>query len=281
MILVTGATGTIGSEVVKQLVAAGQKVRVLARNPAKAEKFSGVETVAGDMLKPETLPGALAGVDKIFLLATSTELPHMEANVIDAAKKAGVKHIVKLSVMGADFEPGIPFGQWHRAGEKKLEASGIAWTFLRPTGFASNDLDWANTIKPQGAVYNPTAEGTNGTIDPRDIAEVAVVALTQPGHEGKIYTLTGPESLSTKQRVEKIAAASGRKINVIDVTLDQAKQGMLQGGMPAGYVDALIKYLEIVRANYAGATTEDVQKVLGRKPRSYDTWVKDNVAAFK
>ncbi|HLL56214.1 MAG TPA: SDR family oxidoreductase [Myxococcaceae bacterium] len=281
MILVTGGTGTVGSEVVKQLVAAGQKVRVLARNPAKAEKLQGVETVAADMMKPETLPPALKGVEKIFLLGTGPDLPQQEANVIDAAKQAGgIKHVVKLSVIGADFEPGIQLGRTHRESEKRLEASGLPWTHLRPSGFMTNDFGWMDSVKGQGAVYNPTADGKGGVIDPRDIAAVAVKALTGSGHEGKAYTLTGPEALSVPERVAALSKAVGRELKVIDVTVDQAAAGMSQSGMPQVLVEMLREYLNILRAGHGAVVTPDVQNLLG-KARRYEDWARDNAGAFK
>src|SRR5689334_10241200 len=154
MILVTGATGTVGCEVVKQLVLAGEKVRVLARDPAKAAKLGdGIEIAQGDLARPETLGAAFVGVDRALVLATGPQLAELEGNAFDAARKAGVRHIVKLSADAIGFEPEIAIGRWHRESEEKLKASGIAWTMLWPGNFASNALRWAGPIKAQGAVF--------------------------------------------------------------------------------------------------------------------------------
>ena len=157
MILVTGANGNVGSEVVAQLLELGEKVRVLVRDPAKASKLGArVEVVQGDLSKPATLGAAFEGADKVFLLATGPSLPELDGNAVDAAKAARVKHIVKLrAVLRADMEPSVAIGRWHRAGEKKIEASAMAWTFLRPTGFTTNAIRWLPTIKAQGVVYAP------------------------------------------------------------------------------------------------------------------------------
>jgi uncharacterized protein YbjT (DUF2867 family) len=284
MILVTGSTGKIGSEVVKGLAAKGEKVRALVRDPAKAKKTFGdakVELVSGDMLKPESLEPALKGVDKLFLLAQGVDMPNCEANMIDAAKKAGVKHVVLLSVIGADMEPGITMGRWHRQGEKKLEASGMKWTFLRPSGFFANFLGDAVTIKTQGAFYAPVGDGKMGLIDPRDIAAVAVEALTGTGHEGKAYTLTGSESLSWGDVAAKITSAIGKPVKFVDVPPAAAQKGMLDAKMPPVFVDAYLELMGAQKAGYTAAVTKTVEEVIGKKPRTFDAWAKENAAAFK
>jgi (4-alkanoyl-5-oxo-2,5-dihydrofuran-3-yl)methyl phosphate reductase len=283
MILVTGATGTVGSEVVKQLLDAGEKVRVLVRNPAKAAEKLGpnVEIARGDLERPETLDAAFAGVDKAFILSAGEDVPKLEGNAYAAAEKAGVKHIVNLSVQGADMEPGIALARWHRASEEKLKATTMAWTLLRPGNFSSNALMWAESIKSQGAVYYPTGEGKTVPIDPRDIAAVAVKALTTPGHEGKAYNLTGPEALSGAEQVAKISAAIGKPLTFVDVPDSVARDGMLKSGMPERLVDALMELMGIIRAGYTGTVQPTVEEVLGRKARTFDAWVQDNAAAFK
>jgi uncharacterized protein YbjT (DUF2867 family) len=282
MILVTGATGTVGSEVVAQLLAAGQPVRVLTRHPEKAARYaSNVEIAQGDLADPESLTAAFAGVDKVFLLATGLDLPKLEANAVEAAKKAGVKHIVKLSAAGAEIEPGITLGRWHRESEKNLEESGIAWTILRPGAFSSNTLNWAGSIKSQGMVFHVTGNGKTTPIDPRDIAAVAVAALTTPGHERKIYALTGPEALSTAEQVAKISTAIGKPIQAIDTPEAAARSGMLAQGMPHPLVEAVLELMALIRAGYGGETTNAVEEVLGRKARTFDAWLQDHVTAFR
>jgi uncharacterized protein YbjT (DUF2867 family) len=282
MILVTGATGTIGSEVVTQLLAAGERVRVLARDPAKAAKLgAGVEIAQGDLSKPETLTAAFEGIEKVFLLATGPDLANLEAHAITAAKRSSVKHIVKLSAQGADIEPGLQLGRWHRESEKNLVESGLTWTILRPGNFASNTLGWAPSIKSQGLVYHLTGAGKSTPIDPRDIAAVAVAALTKPGHEGQIYTLTGPEALSAPEQVEKIGVALEKKLQAIDAPEAAARSGMLAEGMPRELVEALLEMMALIRAGHGATITKTVAEVLGREPRTFDVWLKDNIAAFR
>lgn len=281
MILVTGGTGTIGSEVVRQLAEAGQRVRVLARRPERgAVQGPNVQSFAADLLRPETLPAAMEGVDRMFLLAVGPELARMEANAIDAAARAGVKHVVKLSVLGASEDSAIPFARWHREGERRLEASGMAWTFLRPSSFMNNDLFWAQTIKCRGAVLNPTGGGRTCMIDPADIAAVAVKTLTEPGHEGRTYQLTGPENLNAPERVARLSETLDRNLRVVDVSLEEVKQAMVESGVPPESADELAAYFCAMPEGEAEGTTPDVQQVLGRKPRDYGTWACVHAAAF-
>jgi uncharacterized protein YbjT (DUF2867 family) len=178
-ILIIGATGTVGSEVVKQLVESGRKVRVLVRDPAKVKHLGkAVEVTKGDLEKPETLAPAFANTDKAFVLSTGPQLLAMETNAFHAAKKAGVKHIVKLSGrhVNADFMVGTPLSQWHAGSEQSLQTIGIPWTILRPQAFASNFLMWLD--RKQSGIFLPVGDGKDSFIDPRDIAAVAVKLLT-------------------------------------------------------------------------------------------------------
>jgi uncharacterized protein YbjT (DUF2867 family) len=282
MILVTGATGNVGGEVVKQLLEAGAPVRVLARDPAKAAKLgAGVSVVRGDLAAPETLGPAFAGVTKAFVLSTGPDLARLAGNAVDAAKKAGVAHVVLLSVLGAEFEPSFELGRWHRESERKLEASGLAWTFLRPGSFASNALSWVSSIKAQGVVYSPYGEGKSAPIDPRDIAAVAVKALLAPGHEGKAYSLTGSAAITTGEQVAKISAAIGRPLRFVDVPPEAARDGMLEAGMHPLLVDALLELMARVRAGHGATVSTAVADVLGRPARTFDAWLHDHVAAFR
>lgn len=183
MILVTGATGTVGREVVKQLSGAGQRVRAFIHAAEKAASLKGgnVETAVGDFTKPETVRAALAGADKLFLVSPadkSATIASVEAPVVDEAKRAGVRHVVKLSVIGCNLDNPISLGRWHREAENKIEASGIPWTFLRPNFFmASFAVYMGATIRAEGAFYAPANDGEISMIDPSDIAGCAVAAF--------------------------------------------------------------------------------------------------------
>lgn len=281
LILVTGATGTVGSELVKQLVQGGHRVRALVRDPAKASKFgTGVEVVQGDLSKPETLAAAFAGVDKAFVLSTGPELAKLEANAFDAAKRAGVKYVVKLSGrhLDADFMAGAALVQWHDESERRLRALGVAWTILRPGMFASNVLMWG--VKEQGGLFLPMGDGKDTPIDPRDIAAVAVKVLTTPGHEGKIYELTGPEFLSFAEMVQKMATAIDKPLKYVDVPEATAREGMLANGVPPALADSLLRYFAGVKAGQIYPPTSTVADLLGRPPRTFEQWAKDHVAAL-
>ncbi|MBI3617702.1 MAG: SDR family oxidoreductase [Candidatus Omnitrophica bacterium] len=285
LFLVTGATGTIGSEVVKQLVQDGHRVRALVRDLAKAQKLGkSVEAVKGDLSKPETLGAAFVGVDKAFVLSIGPELAKLEANAFDAAKRANVKHVVKLSggieggIESDYFMAGTALLQWHRESEKRLRALGVAWTILRPGSFASNVLQWQ--VKEQGALFLPAGDGKDTITDPRDIAAVAVKVLTTLGHEGKIYELTGPELLSYADVVQKMATAVGKPLKYVDVPEAKAREGMLAAGVPPLLADSMLCYFAWVKAGRM-FTTSTVAELLGRPARSFDEWAKDHVAALR
>ncbi|QSQ21078.1 SDR family oxidoreductase [Pyxidicoccus parkwayensis] len=280
-ILVTGATGTIGGEVTRQLIAKGVRPRLLVRDPAKAREFEGkAELVKGDLGDAASLERAMQGVEKLFLVGAGVDGQVLEAKAVDAAKKAGVKHVVKLSVLGAQEET-LAFGRWHRPVEKKLEASGLAWTFLRPVNFMSNMFNNVDSIKGQGAFYQPTGDGKTSVIDPADIGAVAVKALTEPGHEGKAYTLTGPQALSGAEQAAVLTKALGREVKFVDVPPEAAKQAMAGSGIPPVYVDALMDLLANMKAGQTAVVTDTVRKVLGREPGTFEDWARRHAAAFR
>lgn len=281
MILVFGSTGTVGGEVTRQLIAAGQKPRLLVRDPVKAKKFEGkAEIIKGDIGDAKILAEALKGADKVFLATAGVDGPELEARIIDAAKSAGVKHVVKLSLMGAESEA-VAFGRWHRQSEKKLEASGLKWTFLRSGHFMSNALLWADDIKGQGTINLPAGEGKSAVIDPSDIAAVAVKALTSSGHDSKAYTLTGPQALSTAEQASTLSTIAGKKINYVDVAPEDARASMLKTGMPKAYVDGLMEAYALIRNDQTSTVTNTVEEVTGHRPIPFESWVKKNAGAFK
>lgn len=282
MILVTGATGNVGSELVKQLAAAGQKVRALVRDPHKTRLPTGVEAVAGDLNDPNSLAAPLAGVGALYLLTPSSpSLGEIESAVVEVAKKAGVKRVVKQSVMGAEIEPAVSFGRWHQASEKHLRSSGLSWTFLRPTSFMSNFFLSAGSLKAQSSIYGSAGDGKDCFIDPVDIAAAAAAALTQPGHQGQAYELTGPEALSYSEVAQRFSSSLGKKISYVDVPGEALKKAMAEARLPAWLADALVEFYGAVKAGYTSRVSPAVEKLTGRKPRSVDAWLKDHAAAFR
>lgn len=279
-ILVMGATGNVGSRITSRLAARGEGVRAFVRRGEQAAFPANVTIAQGDYDDVASVRAALEGIDRVYLLAAGAELARHEATVIDAAVAAGVAHVVKHSVAGAPWEASsIP--RWHRAGEKALERSGLAWTFLRPASFASNALGWAGSIRAKGTVYGALGECALPVIDPDDIADVAVQVLTSKGHEGKAYELSGPEALTSVQQVAALGTALGRTLAYVDVSDAAARDGMLSSGMPAAWVDAMLELVAMLRSLGRVEPTDGVQTVLGRPPRSFAAWAATHVESFR
>lgn len=283
-ILVTGSTGTIGTQVIKQLTAhPGVKVRAAVRSTAKADSVRelGAEPVEFEWSRPETFGAALQGADKLFLLTPFTpDQVELAQRLIDAAQAAGIKHIVKLSAFGCDNEPGIQLGRWHRAVEQAVEASGIPYTFLRPNNFMENFIGYYPPA-PDGNIYLPFGQGAVSWIDGRDVAAVAVAALLGHGHEGKAYTLTGGEALTVEQVAAQISEATGRTVRFVDVPEEAARSAMLGMQLPEWMVNAMMELHGIDKAGYAAAVTPTVQEITGSAPRSFNDFARENAAAWQ
>jgi (4-alkanoyl-5-oxo-2,5-dihydrofuran-3-yl)methyl phosphate reductase len=280
MILVTGATGTVGREVVTQLLAAGEKVRGMTRTPSTAKLDPRVEVVQGDFAAPNTLAKAVDGVDRVFSLTFGPQTGTHEKDLAAAAKKAGVRHIVKLSAMGGDRETKNAIRIWHEEGEEAIKETGISWTVVRPGGFMSNALHWRGTIRAEGKVFSNYGEGKLPSVHPRDIAAVAVRALTSDGHQGKTYELTGPQALSIREQVDILSEALGRQIEYVPIPDDAARKGMEKAGMPALLVDALIPFAAFIRSGRAAEVLPTVEKVTGRPALTFHDWARENANAF-
>jgi uncharacterized protein YbjT (DUF2867 family) len=284
MILVTGATGNIGGEIVQLLRHSGQRARVLVRDPKKfVSKDDGIEAVVGDLSQPETLPPAFDGVTKLFLTAPADKLPEVTSHVLRAAKQSPLRHVVLVSSSTVYLEPEVTLGRWHREAEDLIKASGLAYTMLRPGYFASNArMWWAGSIRAQGAVYVQPSRSRTAPIDPRDIAAVAVCALTEPGHEGKVYRLIGPPPhLSAADQVQIISEALGRPLRVIELTHEAAREGMLRSGVPTHLVDAVTEVVRSRSSEGDELLSSDVLTVTKKEPRSFAVWVKEHVDAFR
>ena len=277
-ILVTG--GNIGNHVAEGLAAKRVPVRLLVREPLSNSRSLAIEQVVCDFNDAESLAPAFAGVDKFFCVTPLAEnMVQLGRNAIEAAKQAGVRHIVRSSAMGAD-ENAITIGRWHRQIEKTLESSGIAYTILQPNAFFQNVLLSADSIKQGGAFYQPQGDGKVSHIDARDIAAVAVAALTEAGHEGKKYVLTGPEALSNHDIAKKFSNALHKEIRYVDVSKQQAEDSMRNMGMPQWMIQIYSELFEICKAGYVSTITSDVKEVLKKEPRSFDQFVRDHLGAF-
>jgi uncharacterized protein YbjT (DUF2867 family) len=273
MILVTGATGNVGRNVVEQLLAAGEVVRALTRNPAGAGLDSAVDTVFGDLSRPETLAGALRGVERAFLFPVHGQLQAF----LDIAKDNSVDLVVLLSSSSVIMDQPNSIARLHIDSEEVVQSSGLAWTFVRPGAFMTNDLRWAPGIKAGGVVRAPYGEAAASCIDERDIAAVAVAALQNDGHAEKSYTLSGPESLTQVERVDLLSEAIGRPVRFEEQSPDAFRQQM--SAMPSHVADSLLGLL----ASSVGTTapiTDTVQEVTGRSPHTYRQWAAHHVADF-
>ena len=286
-ILVTGATGTVGKEVVKQLSMVEGDVRVRAgvHSVIKGEnlkRLPDVEIVEMEFRNQNSLHAAFTHADKVFIVTPFTnDQIEMATTLIDEAKKAGVRHIVKLSAMGAHAEPGIQLGRWHRRIERYIEDSGIPYTFLRPSSFMQNFVNYsAGSIKSEGKFYQPTGEGKIGYVDVRDIAVVGVEALTGSGHEGKTYELTGPEALSNYEVADIFSEVLGRQVTFVDVPEEAARQAMLENDTPRWMVDAMLELYSVYRNGYSNQVHNTVQEVTGRAPHAFRQFVQDYKECF-
>src|SRR5437764_3174592 len=241
-ILVTGATGTVGREIVPQLLERGQAVRAMSRTPAKASALfgGGVEVVRGDFDDRASLQAAIDGVERVFLLTAQLSGRPPDATVCALAAQAGTRQIVRLSVLEAGGDENDPITGWHTAAENAIKASGLAWTFLRPGGFMSNTLAWAETIRREHTVRSLFADQKVAWIDPYDIAAVAAHVLTEEGHAGQAYPLSGPQALSPREPSAILAAALGTAIDVVDLPPAQVREAMIAQGMPPEGADAVL-----------------------------------------
>jgi uncharacterized protein YbjT (DUF2867 family) len=283
MILITGATGNNGQELVRQLTALGQPVRALVRDPAKATNLKGgnIELATGDFDRPETLETALQGVEKAFLLTPVAErFVQWQRAFIEAAQRAKVKHLVKFSGMGAHARSESELLRLHAETDELLRNSGVPFTILQPNSFHQNILSSAGTIKTQGRFYWPLKNARQSTVDIRDINAVAAKVFTSPGHEGKTYVITGPEAPTFQQVAETLSSVLGREIDYVDVPLAAAADGMRKSGMPEWDVRMVSGLLSYFASGAAATVTDTIARLLGRPAISFEQFARDNRAAF-
>jgi uncharacterized protein YbjT (DUF2867 family) len=266
-ILLIGATGRIGSEVVRQLAAADERPRIFVRDSAAASQRFGerVHPIDGDLDQPETIEAALAGVDRVFLLTTqSSHQPSWERAVIRAAARSGVDHVVKLSVFRADEHSPLQIARQHWQTEQELVQSGLAATILRPVFFIQNLL----AMVRGDAIATAAGDGRVAMIDVRDIAAVAVAALTRPGHAGKTYTLTGPEALSFDDVASILSHQAGRQISHVRRPADAVSTSLQASGVPAWFANDMAHLQSMLADGYEDVVTDDVHTVTGRSPHT-------------
>jgi uncharacterized protein YbjT (DUF2867 family) len=283
MILVVGATGTNGREVVQQLSARGVPVRALVRGTEKSPdlRLANVELVRGDLGDPPSLDAALRGVRKAFIVtAVDQRCVEWFRNFFAAAKRAGGPHVVKFSGMGAGSAD-TPIMNQHGETDDMLQRSGMPWTILRPNSFHQNLLWSAGTIKDQGTFYLPLGDAKQSLVDVRDIGAVAAEVLTGAGHEGQVYELTGPESLSYHDVAATLTKVLGKPVRYVPVSLDAAKESMLKAGMPEWNAASLKDLYRVFATGTYARTTDTIARLTGRPPRSFEQFARDHAGAFQ
>lgn len=274
--VVFGARGNVGRHVAVGLIGAGERVRVTSRNPDAAGFSPRWDVAAADLERPETLPGALAGAEKVFVYAK----PDGVDGFVRAAREAGVRHVVLLSSAAVTTPTAAqnPIARAHRAVELAIEESGMDWTFIRPGMFATNTVWWwSRSIRDRGVVRLPYPRAETAPVHEKDMAALAVTALTSPGHAGKAYTVWGPQSLTLRDQVTHIGDVIGRKITIEEVTPSQARDE-LGRTMPAVGVEAIMRAWS---AEGPAAVSGIVEEVTGRRARTFAEWAIDHAGDFR
>lgn len=281
-VVVTGATGRIGAALVRNLSAHGVAVRAVSRSPARGANLPGVEWMAADLSSPETLSHVLTDVEALFLLTIASErMVEAQHNAIEAAARAGIRHVVKLSALGASAHSRSPIARWHYAGEQELIGSGLNWTILRPHYFMDNLLEQADTVRSGNRISSPVGPGRVPFIDTRDIADVAAVLLTRSLPPGRKYPLTGAEALDYTGLAALMSQVLGRHISYLEESIEQARSRLQAQGRPAWEVDSALALWAYQRAGGpTAAISPDVSEVLGREPRSMLAFLRDHASAF-
>jgi uncharacterized protein YbjT (DUF2867 family) len=280
--LITGATGNVGSLVVQELVEKGERPRLFVRDVAKARERFGerVEIVTGDLANGAALAEAFLGVERLFLVNSGSDLAARDHLAASVARRVGVQHIVKLSTMDVR-QQSVGTGVWHAQGEAAIRASGVGFTFVQPSGFMVNALAWASAIKIQGVVSSCTGRGGIAFIHPLDIAAIATVALTTDRFDGQSLPITGPEALSYAEMVAKIGVMIGRPVVCAAVSEEEERQRWKARGESQESIDYHLSIFRAIREGRLADVTDTVERILGRRPITFDQWVRENISAFR
>jgi uncharacterized protein YbjT (DUF2867 family) len=278
--LITGATGDVGARVTRQLLERGIRPRVLTRSEEKARALfaDGVDVCVGDLADSISMRAAMREIDTVFLVNVGPEIPRRDEMAASIAREEGVRHIVKLSSM--DVEQGLAIGAWHEKGEEAIRAAGVPFTFVRPTGFMSNLLAWAHSIKAEGVVRSSTGDGRRAFIHSEDIASVCVAALLTEEYAGKVLSITGPESLNWTEVTERISKAMGKPMRYQFISDEEARERYSKISGSEEETEAHVALWRAIREGRLGAVTDGVEQVLGRKPIALQQWVEENLRSF-
>ncbi|MFE7169016.1 NAD(P)H-binding protein [Streptomyces sp. NPDC057616] len=283
MILVTGATGHVGGELVRRLTAAGEPVRAMTRRPAEARLPDGAEAVHGDADDPASLDAAFAGADGAFLMSAqgvgTAPGPTHDLALARAAARAGVRRLVKLSVLDAGAGTDV-IARWHAEAESAVTdpSRDWAWTLLRPGRFMSNALQWAGQLRAGDEVAVPFADRPAASVDPADLAELAARALTTDEHAGATYELSGPQSLTPADELSVLGTVLGRELRLRPVPSDAARSGMSRYGFPPEVVDAIMR--RTLESDRGAEVLPALPELLGRPARTFEEWAKAHAGEF-
>jgi uncharacterized protein YbjT (DUF2867 family) len=284
VILVTGASGTVGRAVLDEVRQTGKPFKAMFRNEGEAPKErAGVTTVIADFADKNGLRRALVGVDSVFLVCSPVpQLVELESNVIEACRESGVRHVVLNSALGAEDYP-KSFPSWHRKVEDGLRASGLGYTIFRPNSFMQNILAYsAPTIRAKGAFYSAMGAARTSYLDVRDIAAVVVKALTSPTqHTGEIYELNGPESITNAELAERISRVAGRPVEYVNISEDAQRKNMQDAGMPEWQITALLDLQRYYTAGKGGEVTNVLPELLGRAPKRLNAFLEEFKDSFR
>jgi len=286
MILVTGATGTNGRLVVQALLAAGARVRAMVQDSSRAADLAraGAELAVADFDRAETLDRALAGAERSLLLsAVDQRLVERETRFVERAKRAGLKHIVKFSAIGAHPAASFTFGRQHGAAERIIMDSQLGFTFVQPNFFMQNLLWSAGAIKAQGELLSTLGSTPASHVDARDIAAVIATVLTDPlnRHAGSILLVTGPAALSFDRVAATFSSVLGRPVRYRNLEDEQFKAGLLAAGQSEWQATALVELNTYARQGHSSVVTDTVERITGRAAGSLEQWVRDHAAAFR
>jgi uncharacterized protein YbjT (DUF2867 family) len=279
--LITGATGDVGSRVVEQLLERNIRPRVFVRNEAKARSLfrERVDVFVGDLAEPASMRDSLKGAETIYLVNVGPEIPRRDEAAAVLAKQEGVKRIIKLSSL--DVEQGLAIGAWHEKGEAAIRAVGIPFTFVRPTGFMSNLLAWAHSVKTEKIVRSSTGDGRRPFIHSDDIAAVSVEALVSPNFVGQSLPMTGPDALTFGEATATIAEAIGKPLEHQAISDDEARERYSRVSGSPEETEAHVALWRAIREGRLARVTHDVERILGRKPITLRQWAVENAKSFR
>ncbi|MDV6263943.1 NAD(P)H-binding protein [Rhodococcoides yunnanense] len=276
--LVTGATGRVGRHVVNRLLVAGENVRALTRDPKAADLPTETAIVGGDLSLPDSVVPAMRGVTALFLFPAGSAA----GAVLRTARDHGVRRVVMLSSSSVEYDTEVadnPIVSYHKELERQVVDSGLEWTLVRPCAFASNTLQWAQSVRSDGIVRGPNAELRNALVHEQDIADVIANALLGDKHGGARYLVTGPEALSRAEQVQRIGEVTGQCLRYEEISPIQARANMIRAGMPADMADLTLQF-EAQRIDAEPVISSPVEKMTGRPPRTYKQWVTEHSEAF-